>query len=80
MASRENRRALAGIPTTLRAWAELMQRLGYKRYVAQGGDWGSVVADVMVRQAPPGLQGIHINMPLPVFLAVLLPFTVKGLA
>jgi pimeloyl-ACP methyl ester carboxylesterase len=46
-----------------RAWAELMRRLGYQRYVAQGGDWGSVVADVMARQAPPGLLGIHVNMP-----------------
>lgn len=46
-----------------RAWAELMGRLGYKRYVAQGGDWGSVVADAMARQAPPGLLGIHVNMP-----------------
>jgi pimeloyl-ACP methyl ester carboxylesterase len=45
------------------AWAELMGRLGYKRYVAQGGDWGSVVSDTMARQAPPGLIGIHINMP-----------------
>lgn len=46
-----------------RAWAELMRRLGYKRYVSQGGDWGSVVSDVMARQAPPGLLGIHVNMP-----------------
>jgi pimeloyl-ACP methyl ester carboxylesterase len=46
-----------------RAWAVLMERLGYKRYVAQGGDWGSVVADVMARQAPAGLLGIHVNMP-----------------
>ena len=46
-----------------RTWAELMERLGYKRYVAQGGDWGSVVADVMARQAPAGLLGIHVNMP-----------------
>ena len=46
-----------------RAWHELMGRLGYKRYVSQGGDWGSVVADVMGRQAPPGLLGIHVNMP-----------------
>jgi pimeloyl-ACP methyl ester carboxylesterase len=46
-----------------RAWAVLMQRLGYKHYVSQGGDWGSVVADVMARQAPPGLLGIHVNMP-----------------
>jgi pimeloyl-ACP methyl ester carboxylesterase len=46
-----------------RAWGELMGRLGYKRYVAQGGDWGSVIADKMARQAPPGLLGIHVNMP-----------------
>ena len=46
-----------------RAWAVLMERLGYKRYVAQGGDWGSVVADAMARQAPAGLLGIHVNMP-----------------
>jgi len=46
-----------------RAWTVLMERLGYKRYVAQGGDWGSVVADVMARQAPAGLLGIHVNMP-----------------
>jgi len=46
-----------------RAWHELMGRLGYKRYVTQGGDWGSVVADAMGRQAPPGLLGIHVNMP-----------------
>jgi pimeloyl-ACP methyl ester carboxylesterase len=46
-----------------RAWAGLMMRLGYQRYVAQGGDWGSVVSDAMARQAPPGLLGIHVNMP-----------------
>ncbi len=46
-----------------RAWTELMRRLGYTRYVSQGGDWGSVVADAMGRQAPPGLLGIHVNMP-----------------
>jgi pimeloyl-ACP methyl ester carboxylesterase len=46
-----------------RAWAVLMQRLGYTRYVSQGGDWGSVIADAMGRQAPPGLLGIHVNMP-----------------
>ena len=46
-----------------RAWAVLMQRLGYTRYVSQGGDWGSVIADAMARQAPPGLLGIHVNMP-----------------
>jgi pimeloyl-ACP methyl ester carboxylesterase len=45
------------------AWAELMQRLGYKRYVAQGGDWGSLISEAMGRQAPAGLLGIHINLP-----------------
>jgi pimeloyl-ACP methyl ester carboxylesterase len=46
-----------------RAWDVLMKRIGYTRYVSQGGDWGSVVADVMGRQAPSGLLGIHVNMP-----------------
>jgi pimeloyl-ACP methyl ester carboxylesterase len=46
-----------------RAWAELMNRLGYTRYVAQGGDWGSPVSSEMARQAPTGLLGIHINLP-----------------
>ncbi|HZH22564.1 MAG TPA: epoxide hydrolase, partial [Geodermatophilus sp.] len=46
-----------------RAWAELMQRLGYTRYVAQGGDWGAFVVDQMGLQQPPGLLGIHTNMP-----------------
>jgi pimeloyl-ACP methyl ester carboxylesterase len=46
-----------------RAWAELMQRLGYTRYVAQGGDWGSPISSAMARQAPAGLLGIHINLP-----------------
>lgn len=45
------------------AWDVLMQRLGYKRYVAQGGDWGSVVCDRMAKQSLPGLLGIHVNMP-----------------
>ena len=45
-----------------RAWAELMHRLGYSRYVAQGGDVGSAVTDAMGRQAPDGLIGIHINL------------------
>jgi len=45
------------------AWDVLMKRLGYKQYVSQGGDWGSVVADAMGRQAPEGLLGIHVNMP-----------------
>jgi pimeloyl-ACP methyl ester carboxylesterase len=46
-----------------RAWDILMKRIGYTRYVSQGGDWGSVVADAMARQAPAGLLGIHVNMP-----------------
>ena len=45
-----------------RAWAELMHRLGYTRYVAQGGDVGALVTDLMGRQAPEGLLGIHINL------------------
>ena len=61
----------SGKPTTTgwgpehmaRAWAELMKRLGYTRYVAQGGDWGAFVVDYMGVQAPAGLLGIHTNMP-----------------
>jgi pimeloyl-ACP methyl ester carboxylesterase len=45
-----------------RAWAELMHRLGYTRYVAQGGDVGASVTDMMGRQAPEGLVGIHTNL------------------
>ncbi|HYI19265.1 MAG TPA: epoxide hydrolase, partial [Solirubrobacteraceae bacterium] len=44
------------------AWAELMNRLGYTRYVAQGGDVGAAVTDAMGRQAPEGLLGIHVNL------------------
>ena len=47
---------------TALAWAELMDRLGYRRYVAQGGDVGAIVTDVMGRQAPDGLIGIHTNL------------------
>jgi pimeloyl-ACP methyl ester carboxylesterase len=47
---------------TALAWAELMHRLGYTRYVAQGGDLGAIVTDVMGRQAPEGLLGIHMNL------------------
>ena len=46
-----------------RAWAELMTRLGYTRFVAQGGDWGAFVVDQMGLQAPAGLLAIHTNMP-----------------
>jgi pimeloyl-ACP methyl ester carboxylesterase len=61
----------SGKPTTTgwgpehiaRAWAELMKRLGYDRYVAQGGDWGGQITDLMGAQAPPGLIGIHTNFP-----------------
>jgi pimeloyl-ACP methyl ester carboxylesterase len=47
---------------TAQAWAELMNRLDYTRYVAQGGDLGAIVADVLGRQAPEGLLGIHMNL------------------
>src|SRR5215510_1487443 len=46
-----------------RTWAELMKRLGYTRYVAQGGDWGAPISSAMARQAPAGLLGIHLNLP-----------------
>jgi pimeloyl-ACP methyl ester carboxylesterase len=46
-----------------RAWDELMRRVGYERYVSQGGDWGAVISNVMARQTPKGLLGIHVNMP-----------------
>src|SRR5262249_49310919 len=46
-----------------RAWAELMKRLGYTRYVAQGGDWGAFVVDYLGVHAPRELLGIHTNMP-----------------
>jgi pimeloyl-ACP methyl ester carboxylesterase len=45
-----------------RAWTTLMQRLGYSKFVAQGGDWGNAVSEVMALQQPPGLLGIHTNM------------------
>jgi len=48
--------------TIAKAWATLMQRLSYTNYVAQGGDWGNAISEVMALQQPPGLLGIHTNM------------------
>ena len=68
----------SGKPTTTgwgperiaRAWIELMKRLGYTRFVAQGGDWGALVVDMMGKQGSPELIGIHTNMPGAVPVAV----------
>jgi pimeloyl-ACP methyl ester carboxylesterase len=57
------------------AWAELMNRLGYTRYVAQGGDVGAAVTDAMGRQAPEGLLGVHVN----VLAAALVPSVAEQL-
>lgn len=53
-----------GVERIARAWAELMRRLGYDRWVAQGGDWGSAVTTHIGMQEPPGCIGIHLNMPI----------------
>src|SRR4029450_13514422 len=55
--------APGGTPTsTDKAWPTLMERLGYTKFVAQGGDWGNAISEVMALQQPPGLLGIHTNM------------------
>src|SRR5215470_11138959 len=51
------------VPRIARAWVTLMKRLGYTRFVAAGGDWGAQVVDELGVEAPPGLLGIHSNMP-----------------
>src|SRR5580765_4568598 len=53
-------------PRIAKAWVELMKRLGYTRFVAQGGDWGGMITDVMGTPAPPELLGIHLNWPFTV--------------
>jgi pimeloyl-ACP methyl ester carboxylesterase len=57
------------------AWIELMKRLGYAQFVAQGGDWGAIITDLMAAQAPPGMLGMHTNMPgaIPPDIAAALP-------
>jgi pimeloyl-ACP methyl ester carboxylesterase len=64
-----------GLERVGRAWDVLMKRLGYTRYVAQGGDWGAGVVERMGRQAPAGLLGIHTNLP-----AVLPPDVAEAIA
>jgi pimeloyl-ACP methyl ester carboxylesterase len=63
------------VPRIARAWATLMSRLGYQRYVAQGGDWGNAISEVMALQRPAGLLGIHTNMAatLPAAISKALP-------
>lgn len=53
-----------GVPKIAQAWHQLMQRLGYTEYLAQGGDWGAAVTTALGAFRPQGLQGIHVNLPL----------------
>ena len=64
-----------GPDRTARAWVALMKRLGYQRFVAQGGDLGAVISHAMAKQAPPELLGIHVNFP-----ATIPPDIAKALA
>jgi pimeloyl-ACP methyl ester carboxylesterase len=59
-------------PRIARTWVALMKRLGYDRFVAQGGDWGAFITELMAAAAPPELLGIHINMPSAVPLDILM--------
>ena len=59
-----------GPPRMAQAWVTLMKRLGYQRFAAHGGDWGGIVTNVMAKQAPPELIGIHTNFPSAVPLDV----------
>lgn len=73
-----------GVERIATAWAELMRRLGYDRWVAQGGDWGSIVTTAIGAQRPEGCLGIHLNMPIarpePEDLANPAPAELKALA
>ncbi len=63
-----------GPERTARAWVQLMRRLGYEKFASQGGDLGAIVSNVMAKQAPPELLGIHVNLP-----ATIPPEIVKAL-
>jgi pimeloyl-ACP methyl ester carboxylesterase len=63
-----------------RVWAQLMQRLEYTHYVAQGGDWGAPITSAMARQAPAGLRGIHLNLPATIPAEASAALAVGGLA
>ena len=66
-----SRLRLGGDPAHIaRAWTALMKRLGYTKFVAQGGDWGAVITETMGVQAPPELLGIHTNMPNVILLDI----------